>query len=174
MNDWKLDRVRYPDGRIPKVVKYYRKVQSLKPKSPVWFFYKILFTLEKRNKMIELSEKTIIGAGLYLGHHYCITINAEARMGKNINLSKGVTIGQENRGKRKGAPTIGNNVWMGVNSTVVGKISIGDDVLIAPNAYVNCDIPSHSVVIGNPCVIIHKENATQGYLENLVWDWFSI
>ena len=118
--------------------------------------------------MIELSEKTIIGAGLYLGHHYCITINAEARMGKNINLSKGVTIGQENRGKRKGAPTIGNNVWMGVNSTVVGKILIGDDVLIAPNAYVNCDIPSHSVVIGNPCVIIHKENATQGYLENLV------
>ena len=46
-------------------------------------------------------------------------------------------------------PTIGNDVWIGVNATIVGKVSIGDDVLIAPNAFVNCDIPSHSVVFGN-------------------------
>ena len=47
-------------------------------------------------------------------------------------------------------PTIGNEVWIGVNATIVGKVTIGDDVLIAPNAFVNCDIPSHCVVFGNP------------------------
>ena len=67
-----------------------------------------------------------------------------------------------------GAPIIGNRVFLGINSTVVGKITIGDDVLIAPNSYVNCDVPSHSVVIGNPCKIIHKDNATDGYVEFLV------
>lgn len=53
---------------------------------------------------------------------------------------------------------------MGINSTVVGAITIGDDVLIAPNTYVNCDIPSHSIVFGNPCVIKHKDNAMEGYI----------
>ena len=61
-------------------------------------------------------------------------------------------------------PTIGNEVWIGVNVTIVGKVSIGDDELIAPNTFVNCDIPSHSVVFGNPCIIKHRDNETKGYI----------
>ena len=53
-------------------------------------------------------------------------------------------------------PTIGNEVWIGVNATIVGKVSIGDDVLIAPNTFVNRDIHSHSVVFGNPRIIKHE------------------
>lgn len=102
--------------------------------------------------------------GLYIGHPYCITINPHTVIGKNVNIHKGVTIGQENRGKRKGAPTIGDEVWIGVNATIVGNITIGNDVLIAPNTYVNSDIPSHSIVYGNPCLIKYKENATLGYI----------
>lgn len=71
-------------------------------------------------------------------------------------------------GGRKGAPRIGNEVWIGVNVTIVGKITIGDDVLIAPNTYVNCDIPSHSVVFGNPCIIKHRDNATEGYINHKI------
>ena len=108
-----------------------------------------------------------IGAGLYLGHAYCITINEKAVLGENCNIHKGVTIGQENRGARKGVPTIGNKVWIGINATIVGKITIGDDVLIAPNSYVNRDIPSHSIVFGNPCIIKYRENATENYINNV-------
>lgn len=107
---------------------------------------------------------------MYIGHCQCITINKKAVLGANINIHKGVTIGQENRGKRKGAPIIGNLVWIGVNATIVGRISIGDDVLIAPNTYVNCDVPNHSVVFGNPCIIKHKDNATEGYVNNKIVD----
>lgn len=103
-----------------------------------------------------------------MGHPFGITINPNASIGENCNIHKGVTIGQENRGKRKGAPTIGNCVWIGINSTIVGGVNIGDDVLIAPNTYVNIDIPSHSVVFGNPCIVKHKDNATEGYINNKV------
>lgn len=65
------------------------------------------------------------------------------------------------RGK---APIIGNNVWIGINATVVGAIHFGDDVLIASNSYVNCDVPSHSIVFGNPCVVKFKAHATEGYI----------
>lgn len=117
---------------------------------------------------VELRPDTKIGKGLYLGHPYGITANLDARIGENCNLHKGVTIGQENRGSRKGSPVIGNNVWIGINATVVGNITVGDDVLIAPNSYVNRDVPSHSVVIGNPCVIKPRENATEGYINRTV------
>ena len=72
-----------------------------------------------------------------------------------------------NRGKRKGYPTIGDRVWIGINSAIVGKVTIGDDVLIAPNSFVNIDIPSHSVVFGNPCIIKHRDRATEGYVNNI-------
>lgn len=60
-----------------------------------------------------------------------------------------------------GSPHIGNNVYIGINATVVGNVHIGSDVLIAPNSYVNFDVPDHSVVIGNPAVVHHKENAIE-------------
>lgn len=69
---------------------------------------------------------------------------------------------------RQGTPVIGNEVWIGINATIVGKINIMDDVLIAPNRYVNCDVPSHSIVFGNPCIIKHRENATEGYINRRV------
>lgn len=109
-----------------------------------------------------------IGRGLYLGHAQNIDVNKDVIIGDNCNLNKGVTIGQENRGIRKGSPILGNKVWCGVNSTIVGKVKIGDNVLIAPNSYVNCDIPSNSIVIGNPCKIIHREDATYSYICNCV------
>ncbi|MBS5500814.1 MAG: hypothetical protein KHX02_06910 [Collinsella stercoris] len=59
-------------------------------------------------------------------------------------------------------------MWVGVNATIVGGITVGDDVLIAPGAYVNCNVPSHSIVLGNPCRIISRENATDSYINRRV------
>lgn len=146
---------------------YFRKAQTAR--NPIaQLYYRWRFRRIKIKHGIELYYGTKIGKGLYLGHPYNITVNANAVLGNNVNLSKGITIGQENRGKRKGSPTIGDNVWIGVNATVVGNIKIGNDVLIAPNSYVNCDIPDHSVVFGNPCIIKSRDNATEEYITNVV------
>lgn len=118
------------------------------------------------NSTIEIPFETEIGKGLYMGHFSGITINPKAIIGNNINIHKGVTIGQENRGKRKGVPKIGNKVWIGINSTIVGNITIGDNVLIAPNSFVNFDVPSNSIVIGNK--IKSCDYATENYIINIV------
>ena len=47
---------------------------------------------------------------------------------------------------------------------MIGNIHIGNDVMIAPNSFVNFDVPDHSIVIGNPRVIHHKDDATKGYV----------
>ena len=49
-----------------------------------------------------------------------------------------------------------------------GEMALGRNVLIAPNAYVNFDVPDNSIVIGNPGKIIHKENATQDYINRKI------
>lgn len=163
-----LDRKRYVGGGgVPYFQKLYRKAQNARiPLVKKW--YKLLFKLAKDRRHIELTVETSIGPGLYFGHAYCITINPAAVLGKNINLHKGVTIGQENRGVREGVPVIGDNVWIGINATIVGAITVGNDVLIAPNCYVNCDIPDHSVVFGNPCIIKHRDNATECYISRAI------
>lgn len=76
-----------------------------------------------------------------------------------------MTIGQQNRGKYKGFPTISENVWIGANSIIVGSITIGTNVLIAPGSYINYDVPDNSIVIGNPAIIKSNEDATDGYLQ---------
>ena len=112
---------------------------------------------------LEISLSSDIDNGLYLGHPYNITVGGNVKIGKNVNIHKGATIGATNRGLKRGCPIISNNVFIGINATVVGKINIGEDVLIAPNAYVNFDVPPHSVVLGNPGKVYPKQEATHSY-----------
>jgi len=116
---------------------------------------------------IQIPPQTRIGRGLLFGHFGTIIINPKAIIGENCNISAGAVIGASSRGYRKGAPKIGNNVWIGVNAIVVGKISVGNNVLITPGSYVNIDIPSNSLVIGNPCIVKSKLDATVGYINKV-------
>lgn len=126
--------------------------------------YTLLSLRASRKYGLEILSKNI-GAGLYIGHAHNINVHPAAVIGKNCNLNKGCTIGRENRGNRNGVPSVGDDVWIGSNAMVCGKIKIGNDVLIAPNAYVNFDVPDHSVVVGNPGKVYHRENATEGCID---------
>lgn len=118
----------------------------------------------------QIPVGTSIGEGFYIGHHGHVIINPGAVIGRNCSVSPGVTIGQDNRGAKRGTPVLGNKVWIGTNAVIVGKITIGDDVLIVPNSFVNFDVPSHSVVIGHPAKIIPRENATEGFISFTIDD----
>lgn len=141
---------------------YFRLSQNSKKRLVKLFCEYKLFRL-CRKYGIEVKTSTQIGAGFVMLHPYNITISPFATIGRNVNILKGATIGLSG-GKNPGAPTIGDEVYVGLNSTVLGGVKIGDDVMIAPNTFVNCDIPSHSIVIGNPCKIIPRENATKEYI----------
>jgi acetyltransferase-like isoleucine patch superfamily enzyme len=50
--------------------------------------------------------------------------------------------------------TIGNNVWLGVNATVLKGVSIGDNTVIGAGSIVTGDVPANVVAAGNPCAVI--------------------
>lgn len=118
----------------------------------------------------EIPPQTKIGNGVKLMHFGGVAINPLSEIGRNVTISKGVTIGSNRRGKNKGAPLIGDDVFIGANAAIIGGVSIGDNVMIAPNAYINFDVPSHSICLGNPGRIISAFNATEFYQDNIYND----
>lgn len=132
------------------------------------FIFKFIWRLLSRWYGIQIEYNTKIGKGFYIGHFGTIVVNGESIIGENCNISQGVTIGRTNRGDRKGAPTIGDSVYIGANAVVVGKVNIGNNVLIAPNSFVNVDVLPNSIVLGNPCRIVPKEDATLDYINRKV------
>lgn len=166
---YSLDKARWPEGssiisnHALRFIWVFRKART--SWNPLW---RLMLARMRERYGLEIPWKTQIGEGLYIGHAFNITVNPSAEIGRNCNIHKGVTIGQENRGKRKGAPTIGDDVWIGVNATIVGSIKVGSDVLIAPGAYVNCEVPDHSIVLGNPCKVVPCKNATEGYINRRI------
>lgn len=150
-----------------KYIYYLRKCQCTENKL-IKIYYKLKLRKISQKTLIQIYPETKIGDGFYIGHFGRIIINPNVILGNNINIATGVVIGQENRGKRKGTPIIGNECWIGSNAVIVGNIKIGNDVLIALLSYVNFDVPDHSIVIGNPAKIISKEEATKEYINNKI------
>ncbi|HEX5550558.1 MAG TPA: hypothetical protein VFX36_06980, partial [Nitrospira sp.] len=110
-----------------------------------------------------IPHSTSIGRGLYIGHIRDIVINERAVIGDNCNISQGVTIGQANRGRRKGTPVIGRNVYIGPGAKIVGAVQVGDHVAIGANCVVTDDVPDYAVVVGVPGRVISFEGST-GYV----------
>lgn len=90
-------------------------------------------------------------------------VNGRSVIGKNCNISHGVTIGQTNRGENKGCPLLGNNIYIGPGAKIIGGIRIGNNVAIGANCVVTKDIPDNSVVVGIPGKVISKEGS-KGYI----------
>lgn len=115
---------------------------------------------------IQIPLGTRIGEGFRIVHFGHIVINPNTKIGKNFNISQGCLIGNS-QGKHAGTPIIGDNVCMNANSIIIGGVSIGNNVLIAPGAFINFDVPDNSIVIGNPGKIVERgESPTSKYIVN--------
>jgi serine O-acetyltransferase len=118
---------------------------------------------------ILIPHSTSIGSGFYLGHFGGIIIHEKSKIGKNCNISHGVTIGQANRGRNRGYPTLGNNIYIGPGAKIVGAVKIGNNVAIGANCVVTKDIPDNSVVVGVPGKIISQKGST-AYIDRTDYD----
>ncbi len=145
----------------------FRKVTMHSRFSFQGFFFRVLKRRYRFKYGFEIHSDARIGQGFYLSGHCGPIVIGPIKIGKNCNISHSVTIGRSYRNGILGRPEIGDYVWIGPGSVLVGKIKIGNNVLIAPNSFVNFDIPDNSLVIGNPAKIIQKENPTKNYINDI-------
>lgn len=143
-----------------------RYCQHYRRKNRFLFYFFALWLRHLKFKYgFDISYRTKIGKGLYIGHFGGIVIHGDAEIGEFCNLSQGMTIGVLARGKNTGIPKIGNRVFIGPGAAILGGISIGDDVLIGTNAIVTFDVPDHSVVAA-PLASIISDKGSGEYIIN--------
>lgn len=145
----------------------YRYCQYYRRRNRLLFYFFFLWLRRLKYKYgIDISYRTHIGKGLYIGHFGGIVIHGDAIIGENCNLSQGITIGVLNRGKKAGVPRIGNRVFIGPGAVILGGIAIGNDALIGTNAIVTFDVPDRSVV-ASPTASIVSDQGSSSYIMNI-------
>lgn len=92
--------------------------------------------------------------------------------GRNIELGPSTKVISANhdldnfRNHKKSKPIIiGDNVWIGANSVILPEVEIGNNVIIGAGSVVTKNIPSNSIAVGNPCMVVKKKAP---YLENIM------
>lgn len=93
---------------------------------------------------------TEIGPGIFISHGQSTILSAE-RIGANLQVHQGVTIGWDYRGDRR--PIIGDDVFIGAGAKVLGAITVGDGAMIGANAVVVTDVPAGATAVGIPARI---------------------
>lgn len=74
----------------------------------------------------------------------------------------------------KGDTVVGNDVWIGYESTVMPGVTIADGAIVAAKSVVVSNVPPYTIVGGNPAKIIRQRFADEviaALLELAWWDW---
>lgn len=116
------------------------------------------------------SPEIIIGNHCNIGEYTQITACNKISIGDGLLTGRYVYIGDNSHGglslaeasippvlrklQSKGEIVIGKNVWIGDKVTVLGGLTIGDNVIIGANSVVTHDLPSNCVAIGTPAKVI--------------------
>jgi len=130
--------------------KYFRTLFYFRTRG---IFASVLRVFYPKERYFTIDMHTKIGGGVILAHPYGSIINAES-VGDNLYVNQLVTIG-ENNGKK---PVLGNNVKLYTNCSVIGDITIGDNVVVGAGAVVTKSVPDFCTIVGNPARIINTEH----------------
>ena len=119
-------------------------------------FHKIIRVINHSS----IGVGTKIGPGLLFAHFGGVWIHPRVEIGSDCTIFHQVTI--TTRGGRAdrqgGVPRIGDRVRILPGAKLLGRITVGDDVVIGANAVVLEDVPSGAVVAGNPARVVRMRD----------------
>lgn len=134
--------------------------------------YSILGCWEHYGKDEHYEPEIIIGSGCSIGEFCHITAINKITIGDGLLTGRFVYIGDNAHGglsweeadtppakrylKSKGEIMIGRNVWICDKVTILGGITIGDNVIIGANSVVTHDIPANSIAVGMPAKVVKQ------------------
>lgn len=112
------------------------------------------------------------------GHCFLIEIGDDVTMTHSTILAHDATTKLDLGKTKVGKVKIGSRVFIGYGSLILCNVTIGDDVIVGAGSVVTKDIPSDSIVAGNPAKIIgkrsiyiekHRENMQKSPVYNTFW-----
>ena len=99
---------------------------------------------------VEIHPAASIGRRLFVDHGMGVVVGETAEIGDDVVLYHGVTLGGRSMRREKRHPTLGDDVTVGANATLLGPITVGDGATVGAGAVVTKDVPAGATVVGNP------------------------
>ncbi len=106
---------------------------------------------------IEIHPAARIGKGLFIDHGMGVVIGETAEIGDDVTIYQGVTLGGTSLLHGKRHPTLESNVVVGVNSAVLGDITVGRNSRVGAGSVVVKDVPPNSTVVGIPGRVVLQD-----------------
>ncbi len=113
----------------------------------------LAFFLQSRKSelyAVDIHPAAPIGSGVFMDHATGIVIGETARVGDDVSMLHGVTLGGTGKVFTDRHPKIGNGVLLGAGSKVLGNIKIGDEARVGSGSVVLSDVPPRCSVAGVP------------------------
>ncbi len=112
---------------------------------------------------ILFNREATVGKDFHLVHAGNIKIHPGCVIGDRVGIMQDVTLGTA--AEREGAPTIGNDVFIGAGAKILGPVKIGDRARVAANSLVVTDVPADATAIGVPAKIMRYTGGSAGAAE---------
>ena len=106
---------------------------------------------------IEIHPAASLGKGIFIDHGSGVVIGETTEVGDGCTIYQGVTLGGTSLSHSKRHPTLGRNVTVGVNSSVLGAIVLGDNAKVGGGSVVVKDVPANATVVGVPARIVARD-----------------
>jgi serine O-acetyltransferase len=119
----------------------------------------LLHRYVRNNYGIEIMRGAQIGRRVRFVHQGGIVIHTASKIGDTCLIRHCVTLGARSRKKSKAAPTLRNNVEVGVGAVIIGDVIVGENAIIGANTVVTTDVPANGVVAPPmPEIFIRERN----------------
>lgn len=110
---------------------------------------------------IDIHPAAQIGRGIMIDHAHAIVIGETARVGDNVSLLHGVTLGGTGKSDGIRHPKIEDGVLLGAGAKVLGNITIGHCSRVAAGSVVLSDVPPCKTVAGVPARVVGEAGCDQ-------------
>ena len=114
----------------------------------------------------DYGYNTTVGDYFFANHNCQILDGGKVTFGDHVFVAPNCTFStaehaldaeQRNEGLEVALPiTVGNNVWIGAGTIVLGGVTIGDNTVIGAGSVVTKDIPSGVIAVGVPCRVLRE------------------
>jgi serine O-acetyltransferase len=107
---------------------------------------------------IDIHPACTIGRRVFIDHGFGVVIGETSKIGNDVLIYQGVTLGGVSLTHGKRHPTIEENCVIGSGAKILGNITIGSNSKIGANSVVVQNVPSHSTAVGVPARVIKRKD----------------
>lgn len=111
---------------------------------------------------VDIAPAAEFGPGLRIAHGSGIVVGWKTVVGRDCLMMQNVTLGAPTTARLGEMPRLGDRVTLAAGASIIGAVSIGDDVFVGAHALVTKDVPANHKVLAKVELEIRPRGGASG------------